>query len=446
MIRLYNTKDLKVEEFKPVEPGHVSMYVCGPTVYNYAHIGNARPIIVFDVLRRLFEAEGYTVKYVSNYTDVDDKIIKKAHDEGVAEGVITERYIKAYEDVRKMLNTEPLEATPRVTQTMDAIIDFIAQLVKDGNAYEAGGDVYFSVDSCPTYGEISHQKLDELEAGARVEENTQKRNPYDFALWKQTDMGIKWQSPWGEGRPGWHTECVVMINDNFQKGKPIDIHGGGMDLRFPHHENEAAQNECVFHNCLANYWIHNAMININGDKMSKSLGNVMWASEVVKKLGANLTRWLMSSVQYRKELNFSEETIETARKELDKVMTPLRQASIKAQMADRDLGSAYDEESWRRFLDAMDDDMNTPNAYAEIFDTVKKLNASLRQKEIDYAQVGRYYRAVEKMQGLLGITVDMPVLTAEDREAFAKWNQAKAEKDFARADEYRQVLSAKGLL
>ena len=444
MIRLYNTKTLQIEEFKPIHEGHVDMYVCGPTVYNYAHIGNARPMIVFDVLKRLFEAEGYSVTYVSNFTDVDDKIIKKAAEENTTEAVIAQRYIDAYQEVRTLLNTELPDITPRVTETMDKIIEFIDKLVKTGHAYEANGDVYFSVESVPTYGEISHQHLDQLEAGARIETNDQKKNPYDFALWKKTDMGIKWNSPWGEGRPGWHTECVVMINDNI--GDCIDIHGGGMDLKFPHHENEAAQQEAMHGNTLANYWVHNAMVNIDGQKMSKSLGNTMWAKDVVLSLGTNLTRWLVSSVHYRKELNFSDETIETARKELDKVLTPLKQAYIKAALANYVMGDDYDKESYRAFLDCLDDDMNTPNAYAVIFETVKKLNHTLRQREIDFAQVTLYRNAVEKMLNVLGIVVDKPVIGETEKELFAKWNQAKADKDFDSADKYRNELVEKGLL
>ena len=444
MIRLYNTKTLQIEEFKPIHEGHVDMYVCGPTVYNYAHIGNARPMIVFDVLKRLFEAEGYSVTYVSNFTDVDDKIIKKAAEENTTEAVIAQRYIDAYQEVRTLLNTELPDITPRVTETMDKIITFIDKLVKTGHAYEANGDVYFSVESVPTYGEISHQHLDQLEAGARIETNDQKKNPYDFALWKKTDMGIKWNSPWGEGRPGWHTECVVMINDNI--GDCIDIHGGGMDLKFPHHENEAAQQEAMHGNTLANYWVHNAMVNIDGQKMSKSLGNTMWAKDVVLSLGTNLTRWLVSSVHYRKELNFSDETIETARKELDKVLTPLKQAYIKAALANYVMGDDYDKESYRAFLDCLDDDMNTPNAYAVIFETVKKLNQTLRQREIDFAQLTLYSNAVEKMLNVLGIVVDKPVIGETEKELFAKWNQAKADKDFDSADKYRNELAEKGLL
>ena len=444
MIRLYNTKTLQIEDFKPIHEGHVDMYVCGPTVYNYAHIGNARPMIVFDVLKRLFEAEGYSVTYVSNFTDVDDKIIKKAAEENTTEAVIAQRYIDAYQEVRTLLNTELPDITPRVTETMDKIIEFIDKLVKTGHAYEANGDVYFSVESVPTYGEISHQHMDQLEAGARIETNDQKKNPYDFALWKKTDMGIKWNSPWGEGRPGWHTECVVMINDNI--GDCIDIHGGGMDLKFPHHENEAAQQEAMHGNTLANYWVHNAMVNIDGQKMSKSLGNTMWAKDVVLSLGTNLTRWLVSSVHYRKELNFSDETIETARKELDKVLTPLKQAYIKAALADYVMGDDYDKESYRAFLDCLDDDMNTPNAYAVIFETVKKLNQTLRQREIDFTQLTLYSNAVEKMLNVLGIVVDKPVIGETEKELFAKWNQAKSDKDFDSADKYRNELAEKGLL
>ena len=444
MIRLYNSRTLKVEDFVPIHEGHVDMYVCGPTVYNYAHIGNARPMVVFDVLKRLFEAEGYTVTYVSNFTDVDDKIINKALEENTTEQVIARRYIDAYQAVRSQLNTELPDITPRVTETMDEIIAFIDELVKSGHAYEADGDVYFSVDSVRTYGEISHQKLDQLEAGARIETNDQKRNPYDFALWKKTDKGIKWDSPWGEGRPGWHTECVVMINDNL--GEMIDIHGGGMDLKFPHHENEAAQQEACHGNSLANYWVHNAMVNIDGIKMSKSLGNVLWAKDIVDRLGTNLTRWLMSSVHYRKELNFSDETIETARKELDRVLNPLKQADIKAALAHAVFTEDFDQEAYRAFLDQMDDDMNTPNAYAVIYDTVKKLNGALRQREIDFETVGKYRNGVEKMLKVLGIIVEKPVITDEDITLFEKWNEAKKNKDFASADVYRGELAQKGLL
>ena len=445
MIKLYNSKTLQVEEFKPIKEGHVDMYVCGPTVYNYAHIGNARPMVVFDVLKRLFEAEGYSVTYVSNFTDVDDKIINKAIEENTTEAVIAQRYIDAYQDVRTMLNTELPDITPRVTETMDGIISFIKELVDNGSAYVSeNGDVYFSVDADKKYGEISHQRLDQLEAGARIEVNDGKKNPYDFALWKKTDKGIQWDSPWGKGRPGWHTECVVMINQNL--GELIDIHGGGMDLKFPHHENEVAQQECVHHNALANYWVHNAMINIDGQKMSKSLGNTLWAKDIVERLGTNLTRWLMSSVHYRKELNFSEETVETAKKELDKVLNPLKQVDIKSALAGVALGEAFDETSYREFLDQLDDDLNTPNAYTVIFDTVKKINQGLRTKQPDWNKIGEFRNSVVKMLDILGIVVEKTNISEADRALFEKWNSAKQEKDWEAADTYRKELSARGLL
>lgn len=445
MIRLYNSKTLQIEPFRPVKEGHVSMYVCGPTVYNYAHIGNARPMVVFDVLKRLFEAEGYTVTYVSNFTDVDDKIINRAIEEITTEAVIAQRYIDAYQALRVQLNTQIPDITPRVTETMDDIIAFIQEMVNNGSAYVSeNGDVYFSVEADERYGEISHQNLDMLEAGARIDVNQGKKNPYDFALWKKTDKGIQWDSPWGKGRPGWHTECVVMINKNL--GEIIDIHGGGMDLKFPHHENEAAQQECTHHNALANYWVHNAMINIDGQKMSKSLGNTLWAKDIIDQLGTGLTRWLMSSVHYRKELNFSEETVETARKELEKVLNPLKQADIRISLAQAEVTDEKDEESFRSFLDQLDDDLNTPNAYTVIFETVKKLNQSLRVREIDYASVNRIRNAVTAMLDVLGINVERTVLSEEDRELFRGWNEAKKAKDWGKADTYRNALSGKGLL
>lgn len=443
-MRLYNSLTLQVEEFKPVHENQVNMYVCGPTVYNHAHIGNARPMVVFDTLRRVFEADGYKVKYVSNFTDVDDKIINKALEEGVNENEIAERYIDAYNKVRDSLNTEKLDATPRVTETMDEMIRFIEKLVESSNAYVVDGEVYFAVDSVGSYGELSHQNTDELKVGARVEENDKKRNPLDFLLWKKTDVGIQWDSPWGKGRPGWHTECVVMIGDNFNH-ELIDIHGGGKDLKFPHHENEMAQSNAVNGHHLANYWVHNGMLNLNGGKMSKSLGNIQLAKDVIAQLGANVTRWLLLSVNYRDIINFSDETVEAARTELGKVEQALRQAEVKAQLADRDLGEAVDSH-WDEFLAAMNDDLNTPNAYKVIFDTVKELNQSLRQREIDFTAVGSHYCSIKKMLSVLGIFIDEVRLTDEDRELYQKWNEAKAVKDFATADQYRAKLQERHII
>ena len=444
-MKLYNSYTLKTEDFKPIKEGEVSMYVCGPTVYNHAHIGNARPIVVFDTLRRTFEALGYKVKFVSNFTDVDDKIINKAIEEGVSEKEIAERYIKAYNDVRSSLNIIPVDVTPRVTETMDEIIEFIDKLVKNGNAYEAGGDVYFSVESDPKYGELSHQKLEDLNNGARVEVGDLKKNPQDFALWKKTEKGIKWDSPWGEGRPGWHTECVVMIGKEFESSL-IDIHGGGKDLKFPHHENEMAQSECVNGHHLANYWIHNGMLETKGGKMSKSLGNTEWAKDVVAKHGVNLVRWFLLSARYRDSLIYDDETFNTAKTELNKIITVLKQVEVKTQINNVTLSSDFNGDKYQEFINQMADDLNTPNAYMVIFDTVKLLNQSLRTKDIDYNEVAKNYNAIKKMLNVLGIDIKEVKLTDEDKDTYNNWNKAKAEKDFEKADEYRAILTEKGIL
>ena len=444
-MKLYNSYTLKVDEFKPIKEGEVSMYVCGPTVYNHAHIGNARPIVVFDTLRRVFEARGYKVKFVSNFTDVDDKIINKAIEEGVSEREIADRYIAAYNDVRNSLNIIPIDVTPRVTETMDEIIEFIDKLVKNGNAYQVGGDVYFSVESDPKYGELSHQKLEDLNAGARVEENDLKKNPQDFALWKQTEKGIKWDSPWGEGRPGWHTECVVMIGKEFNGGM-IDIHGGGRDLKFPHHENEVAQSECVNCHHLANYWVHNGMLETKGGKMSKSLGNTEWAKDVIKEHGANLVRWFLLSGKYRDSLIYDDETFNAAKTELNKIETVLKQAEVKSQINNVSLSSEFNKEKYEEFLVQMEDDLNTPNAYMIIFDTVKLLNQSLRTKDINYDEVSKNYNAIIKMLEVLGVFIKKVNLSQEDKETYNKWNEAKVNKDFETADKYRNILIEKGIL
>ncbi len=445
-MKLYNSMTNRIEEFKPIHENEVNMYVCGPTVYNYIHIGNARPIIVFDTLRRLFEVSGYKVKYVSNYTDVDDKIINRAIEEGTTEEVITEKYIAAYEEVRDRLNTEKLDATPRVTRTMKEMIDFIGELLEKGYAYQVDGDVYFRVGKVKNYGQLSGQKIEDLEVGARIEENSKKENPLDFALWKVTDKGIKWGTPWGEGRPGWHTECVVMINKEFGSHQ-IDIHGGGMDLKFPHHENEIAQSEALYGTPIANYWIHNGMINIDGIKMSKSLGNVIWAKDMIDAIGANVMRWMMLSTQYRSNLNITDEVIQAAKAELGKVETALKQAEVALQRHDVEMKEEpYNKELFDAFVEACSEDLNTPNGFKVIFDTVKALNQSMRQREVDYVTVLSNYNALKKMLWVFGILVDPITLSAEDKELFNGWEAARKEKDFAKADEFRSKLLEKGLL
>lgn len=445
-MKLFNSMSQKIEQFQPIVENEVSMYVCGPTVYNYPHIGNARPIVVFDTLKRTFQALGYNVKMVSNYTDVDDKIIKVAKECGVSEKEITEKFIEAYNADRLGLNAMMPDAAPKVTETMDAIIDFIALLVEKGNAYVVDGDVYFRVNSVSEYGHLSNQQIDDLMVGARIDENSKKENPLDFTLWKRTDEGIQWDSPWSVGRPGWHTECVVMINQEFAGQHLIDIHGGGMDLKFPHHENEIAQSRAAFGTPIANYWIHNGMLNLDGIKMSKSLGNVIWAKDMRAELGGNVMRWLFLGAHYRAPLNINEDAVQTAKTELDKVIKPLKQAYAKMGLARYVRQNLRDEDLFKSFLDAMADDLNTPNAFSKLFEAVKALNQSIRQREIDFAKVESVVSAIEAMLDVLGIHNEVLVISEEDIETHAKWREAVAQKDYETADAYRKILMEKGII
>ncbi|MBR4462653.1 MAG: cysteine--tRNA ligase, partial [Erysipelotrichaceae bacterium] len=421
----------------------VSMYVCGPTVYNHVHIGNVRPVVVFDTLRRLFEALGFTVKFVSNYTDVYDKIINRALELGISERELTDEMIEAYNQIRKLMNAEDLYATPRVTMTMNEIIEFIDGLIKNGSAYEVDGDVYFDTSSVKDYGSLSNQNIEDLKVGARIEENEQKRSPLDFALWKKTDMGIKWQTPFGEGRPGWHTECVVMINKEL--GPLIDIHGGGKDLRFPHHENERAQSMALNHSELANYWMHSGMIDVNGVKMSKSLGNFIIAKDILTTLDPMVLRWFLLGTHYRQDVNVSDEIIENAKTELGKVLNALKQAQVKLSLNDY-ATEGCNQEAYDRFIAAMEDDLNTPNAYGEIFELVKKINQEMRVRDLDLDTLAQDTNTLTKELTILGIRYPETKLSEEEKETYRLWNEAKAAKDFETADRYRAILTEKGIL
>jgi cysteinyl-tRNA synthetase len=327
---------------------------------------------------------------------------------------------------------------------MDAIVAFIKRLVDIGVAYNIDGNVYFRVASVENYGEISKQNVEDLLVGARVEEETEKESPLDFALWKKTNQGIQWDSPWGKGRPGWHTECVVMIDERFHD--MIDIHGGGMDLKFPHHENEVAQSKALFGHSIATTWMHNGMLNIDGEKMSKSLGNVMLAKDVIAKIGANATRWMMLQAHYRAPLNISEEGVLQAQTELAKLEAVLKQAEIKTQLNGMIMDEKADAVRMEVFLAAMDDDLNTPNGFMEIFETVKLLNQSLRSNTPDVKRVAALYQAVREMLDVMGIAIPVVELTPDDKEDYAVWNRAKADKDFVTADRIRTKLAAQGKL
>lgn len=443
-MKLFNSLHNKIEELKPIQKNEISMYVCGPTVYNHAHIGNARPMIVFDTLRKILQAIGYKVKFVSNYTDVDDKIIQRAKEESVSENEISARYIQAYEKIREQLQVENPSACPKVTETMSEIIAFIEQLIHEGYAYEVDGDVYFRVGKLEGYGQLSNQQKEELLVGARIHENEKKENPLDFTLWKKTKEGIRWESSFSDGRPGWHTECVVMIQKEFQRPL-IDIHGGGMDLKFPHHENEIAQSQAIYHTSIANIWMHNGMVNINGEKMSKSLGNVIWAKDMIETLGADVMRWIMLSTHYRSPLNINDETIQMAQKECSKVLQAQKQARLKLQLANN-VNKDIDQESYSSFMEAMCDDLNTPNAFKVVFELTKRINQTLRQKELHYEKLANDTNALEAMLRMLGIVYYNKEMNEDVRNLFKQWEKYKLEKQFQKADQYRSLLQERGYI
>lgn len=445
-MKIFNTLTNKKEEFKPLREGEVSIYVCGPTVYNYVHIGNTRPMIVFDVLRRTFEYLGYKVTFVSNFTDVDDKIIKAAKAEGITEKELTDKYIAAYEDVRRNLNLLFPTYAPRVTNTMDAIIKFIDNLVKSGYAYEVDGDVYFRVSKIDEYGQLSGIKIEDLVAGAseRIDENDKKEESTDFALWKKTDEGIRFDSPWSKGRPGWHTECVVMINDIFEGGK-IDIHGGGQDLKFPHHENEIAQSMACHHHPIAHTWMHNQMINIDNQKMSKSLGNVIWAKDMVAELGCNVVKWFMLSSHYRNPLNLTEEVLNSVKKEVAKVDNVIKSVSLYLQV-NHIANENYNKAAVDGMVGALEDDLNTSLALTKILDQVKKLNLAFRQKEKNDKAIAIEYQTLLKMTAVIGFVFEPRKLNAAELEIYQAWLEAKQNKDFEIADKLRTQLIEKGII
>lgn len=435
-IKLFNSLTNQIEVFKPLREGEVSIYCCGPTVYGDAHVGNIRPVIVFDTLRRFFEAVGYNVKLVSNFTDVDDKIIKKALEEGVTETVITDRYIKAYKDVLTSLNVKPHYKNPRVTEYMGFIISYIQDLIDKGAAYEIDGDVFFRISAINDYGELSNIKKDDLVVGARIEENSKKESPLDFVLWKKTDVGIKWDSPWGMGRPGWHTECCVMINSIF--GGKIDIHGGGFDLKFPHHENEIAQAKAHDHSKIANYWMHNGFVNFGDEKMSKSLGNVVLAKDAIKQYGGNVMRLLILSTHYRAPVSFVENTVVAAKNELEKIQKVYNQLAVKLQLEHASLVSKDYDIS--KFLTSLSDDLNTSNALTDLFEMVKLGNVELRKNPANIEQIEKIFASLKAMLNVLGIELSYPILTKELEEIYSQYLALKKEKRFEESDKFREQL------
>ena len=443
-IKFYNSLSNSLEEFKTLEDKKVSMYVCGPTVYNYPHIGNMRPVVVFDTLRRFLTYVGYDVTYVSNYTDVDDKVIKAAKQEGKSEKELTDFYIQEFEKTLKGIGSQVPNITPRVTEYMDKIIAYVDNLVKIGAAYVVDGDVYFRVEKIKDYGALSGINVDDLRVGARVEENTQKESPLDFALWKKTEEGIKWESPWGLGRPGWHTECCVMIDTIFPKHF-IDIHGGGYDLKFPHHENEIAQSEATHGNKIAKTWMHNAFINFGNEKMSKSLGNVVYAKDMIAQYGGPVTRLVILNAHYRQPVNFTEETVKEAQQVVLRMQMAYKQAALKLQANNIDLEKgkpAY----IANFLNALADDLNTANALKELYDILKEINQQIRNREPDYDKLNDLFKTLTDMFYVLGLDINYVKFDNNISALYKEYLLSKENKDFAKSDEIRQILIEKGVM
>ena len=436
-MKIYNTLSSKIEEFKTKEKDKVSMYVCGPTVYSYAHVGNMCPVIIFDMVYRYFKYRGYDVKYASNFTDVDDKIIKAAKEAGITEKELTDKYINIYLEDVKALNCLDIDYRPRVTETMDEIIDFIDKMMKSGHAYQSGDDVYFRTSSISEYGEISKQILEDLSYGNRIEVSDNKENPYDFVLWKKTKEGITWDSPWGKGRPGWHTECVVMINKIF--GNNIDIHGGGVDLKFPHHENEQAQNRAVNGCGLANYWMHNGHVMINGVKMSKSLNNFITARELLDKYPANIIRIAILKNNYRLPFDLTDKLFAESKTINDKLENVLKQANLIIQTENLKTGLIKQDD---KINEIMDEDFNTSNLITYLLDLIKELNTKIRNKE----DIVETYDKINLINYILGLKYDLVNLTKEDIELYNKWNDYRNNKEFDKADELRKQLIEKGIL
>ena len=420
------------------------MYVCGPTVYNYPHIGNMRPVVVFDILRRFLTYVGYEVTYVSNFTDVDDKIIKAAISEGKTEKELTEFYIDQFKQTTLAIGSQIPSITPKVTEYIQAIIKYIAKLVELDAAYVVDGDVYFRVSKTADYGKLSGIKVEDLIAGARVEENSAKESPLDFALWKKTDVGINWDSPWGRGRPGWHTECCVMIDTIFPRHF-IDIHGGGYDLKFPHHENEIAQAEAMHSNKIANYWMHNAFVNFGDTKMSKSLGNVVYAKDMIAQYGGTVTRLVILNTHYRQPVNYTEDTIKAAEQEVSKMTFAYKQANLMLQ------ANGYKLDSFKplyidKFIASLADDLNTANALMELYNLVKEANQLVRSREIDFEKLGNISMTLKDMFYVLGLDIERRILSEEELRLYQDYLNYKKEKNFEKSDELRGQLIKLGIL
>ena len=456
MIKIYNTLTREKEVFQPLEEKKVKMYVCGPTVYNYIHIGNGRSTVSFDTVRRYFEYRGYTVDYLMNFTDVDDKIIRAAKELGTTAPEVAERFINAFNEDTAALNVKPATMNPRVMDHIEDIIAFIAALVEKGYAYPVNGDVYYRTRKFAHYGQLSDQSIDELEVGASqrtAEEQKIKEDPLDFALWKAAKGDeIAWESPWGAGRPGWHIECSVMATKHL--GETIDIHGGGQDLTFPHHENEIAQSEAKTGKTFANYWMHNGYVTIGEDeeKMSKSLGNFVTVHEMVKKVDPQVLRFFLATTQYRRPIKYSETTLHEAQTNLQKLRTTYENAKFRLnsshyQASDEEVNAAVLEEFEERFVKEMDDDFNAANGITVVYELAKWLNLASEDPETDLALLAAGLAKFSEWLTIFGIYfVSEELLDEEIEQLINERIAARKAKDFARSDQIRDELKEQGII
>ncbi|KRK25074.1 cysteinyl-tRNA synthetase [Apilactobacillus kunkeei DSM 12361 = ATCC 700308] len=455
MLRIYNTLTQEKDVFKPIKSRTVGMYVCGPTVYNYIHIGNARSIVAFDTIRRYFEYCGYQVNYISNFTDVDDKLINEAKEENGTVMDIANKYIEAYKEDVDALNVEPATVNPRATDNIDGIIQFVKELVDDGYAYAADGDVYYRARKFNDYGHLSHQSVDDLESGASQhvseEELSKKEDPIDFVLWKAAKPGeISWDSPWGKGRPGWHIECSVMSTKYL--GNTIDIHGGGEDLKFPHHENERAQSEAKTGEKFVNYWMHNGFVTVGdeNEKMSKSLGNFVTVHDIVKRVDPQVVRFLMSTTQYRRPIQYNETNLQAAENNLNKLRNAYN--NLKYRLSDAtDIIDMKLEQEIRQiqadFQDAMDDDFNAQNGIDCVYELAKLGNMYAQKPEVGKDTVNLIIEKLEKMASIFGVVFKEETLDDDSVQALIdERNEARKNKDFARSDEIRDQLRDQGII
>lgn len=453
-LQIYNTLTRSKEEFVPMEPGKVKMYVCGPTVYDYIHIGNARPMIFFDVVRTYLEQIGNEVNYVVNFTDVDDKLIRKAEQMGSTVPEVADTFIKAYYEDLEGLGIEKATVNPRVTENMDNIIAFIRELEEKGFAYEKGGDVFYRTNKFPDYGKLSHQKLDELQFGIRINVDERKENPEDFVLWKAAKPGeIYWSSPWGDGRPGWHIECSAMARRYL--GDTIDIHGGGQDLQFPHHECEVAQSEALTGEPLARYWMHNGYIKINNEKMSKSLGNGILVKDLRKEFKKEAIRYFMLSTHYRNPLNFNAETMNQATNSVERIANAVSNLKHRLETVMPDGHGAVREELKQKldgilsqYYDKMNDDFNTPDAITSVFEWVNETNSLLQEPVVNPEELKLMLSAFEQLNAVLRLYggEDAVLLDEEVERLIAERAQARKDKNWSRADEIRDQLAAQGIV